>query len=142
MLCKTISNYDQAAIVFTVFFSWYFNCIRGILSSFMSWVFFYQELSRFIRQRAWNKCESKEKPFNMRIYLWFTKIMSYWNSLQNTMSGTFNIVVNKTLEHRNETEKQVCIRKLNFDLFLFYHNKFSTTSIVSVFSSIYWENRL
>lgn len=33
--------------------------------------------------------------------------MSYWNSLQNTMSGTFNIVENKTLEHRNETEKQV-----------------------------------
>lgn len=33
--------------------------------------------------------------------------MSYWNSLQNTMSGTFNIVENKTLDYRNETEKQV-----------------------------------
>lgn len=33
-----------------IFFSWYFYCIRGSLLSFMSWVFFYQELSRFIRQ--------------------------------------------------------------------------------------------
>lgn len=102
MLCKNITYYDQAAIVF----QYVFFLGTSIVSEAVCAIFLPRVIPLY-KTTAWNICESKEKPFNMRIYLWFTKIMSYWNSLQNTMSGTFNIVENKTLDYRNETEKQV-----------------------------------
>lgn len=74
-------------------------------TSIVSEAIFLPRVIPLYKTTAWNICESKEKPFNMRIYLWFTKVMFYWNSLQKTMSGSFNITENKTQEYTNDDQK-------------------------------------
>lgn len=100
MLCKTITYYDQAAIVF----QYVFFLGTSIVSEAVCAIFLPRVIPLYMTT-AWNICESKEKPFNMRIYLWFTKVMFYWNSLQKTMSGSFNITENKTQEYTNDDQK-------------------------------------
>lgn len=83
----------------------YFNTFFFLGTSIVSEAIFLPRVIPLYKTTAWNICESKEKPFNMRIYLWFTKVMFYWNSLQKTMSGSFNITENKTQEYTNDDQK-------------------------------------
>lgn len=86
----------------------YFNTFFFLGTSIVSeavCAIFLPRVTPLYKTTAWYICESKEKPFNIRIYLWFTKVMFYWNSLQKTMSGSFNITENKTQEYTNDDQK-------------------------------------
>lgn len=87
-----------------LYFNTFFFLGTSIVSKAVCAIFLPRVIPLY-KTTAWNICESKEKPFNIRIYLWFTKVMFYWNSLQKTMSGSFNITVNKTQEYTNDDQK-------------------------------------